>query len=68
MDVQETLFDSNKQEVVGSFIGSYFMGHASAENTLASLKEVHKDSDFVHNLAQVSMDGPNVNWKIVSER
>ena len=68
MDVQETLFDSNKQEVVRSFIGSYFMGHASVEDTLASLKEVHKDLDLVHNLAQVSMDGPNVNWKIVSER
>ena len=65
MDVNVIFFDSNKQEVVRSFIGSNFMGHASAENTFASLKEVHKDLDLVHNLVQVSMDGPNVNWKTV---
>ena len=58
-------FDSNKQEVVRFFIGSHFMGHASAEDTFASLKEVHKDLDLVDNFIQVSMDGPNVNWKTV---
>ena len=65
MDVHEIFFDSNKQEVVRSFTGSHFMGHASAKDTFASLKEVHKDLDLVHNLVQVSMDGPNVNWKTV---
>ena len=54
-------FDSNKQEVVRSFIGSHFMGHASAEDTFVSSKEFHRDLDLVHNLVQVSMDGPNVN-------
>ena len=58
-------FDSNKQEVVRSFIGSHFMGHASAENTFASLKEVHKDLDLVHNLVQVSVGGPDVNSNTV---
>ena len=65
VDVHVIFFDSNKQEVVRFFIGSHFMGHASAEDTFASLKEVHKDLDLVHNLIQVSMDGPNVNWKTV---
>ena len=65
MDVHLTFFDSNKQEVVRSFIGSHFMGHASTEDTFASLKVVHRDLDLVHNLAQVPMDGPNVNWKTV---
>ena len=65
MDVNVIFFDSNKQEAVKSFIGSHFMGHASAEDTSASLKEVHKDLDLVHNLVQVSMDGPNVDWKTV---
>ena len=63
MDVNVIFFDSNKQEVVRSFIGSNFMGHASTEDTFVSLKEVHKDWDLFHNLVRVSMDGPNVNWK-----
>ena len=64
MHVHVIFFDSSKQ-VVRSFIGSHFMGHASAEDTLAPLKEVHKDLDLVLNLVQVSIDGPNVNWKTV---
>ena len=65
MDVHVIFFNSNKQEVVGSFIGSHFMGHACAEDTFASLKEVHEDLDLVHNLVQVSMYGPNMNLKTV---
>ena len=65
MDVHVIFFDSNKQEVVRSFIVSHFMGHASAEDTFAFLKEVQKDLDLVHNLVQVAIDGPNVNWKAV---
>ena len=61
MGVHVIFFDSNKQEVVRSFIGSHFMGRASAEDTFASLKEVRKDLDLGHNLVQVSMGGPNVN-------
>ena len=49
MDVLVIFFDSNKQ-VVRSFIGSHFMGRASAEDTFASLKEVHKDLDLVGNI------------------
>ena len=41
------------------------MGHASAEDTFASLKEIHKDLDYVHNFVQVTMEGPNINWKTV---
>ena len=41
------------------------MGHASAEDTFASLKEGHKNLDLVCNRVQVSMNGPNVNWKAV---
>ena len=65
MDVHVIFFDSNKQEVVRSFIGSHFMGYTRAEDTSASLKEVHKDLDLVHNLVQVSVDCPNINWKTV---
>ena len=41
------------------------MHYASTDDTFAALKEVHKNLDLVHNLAQVSMDGTNVNWKTV---
>ena len=49
-------FDSNKQ-VVRSATGSHFMDHASTEDTFASLKEVQKDLDLVHNLVQVRVYG-----------
>ena len=48
MDVHVIFFDSNKEDVVRSFIRSHFMGHGSAEDTFASLKEAHKDLDMVH--------------------
>ena len=34
---------------------------ATAAETLDGFKEVHCD---VHNMIQISMDGPNVNWKM----
>ena len=46
MNVDVIFFDSNKREVVRSFIGSHFIHHASAEDTFASLKEVHKGLDL----------------------
>ena len=39
------------------------MGHATAPDTYKSLAEVHKGLDLENNLIQLSMDGPNVNWK-----
>ena len=41
------------------------MGTATAEETLESFKEVHGKLDFLHNMLQISMDGPNVNWKMI---
>ena len=70
MDVHIIFFDNEKSQVVRSYLGSHFMGHATAEDTYKSLAEIHNGLDLVHNLVQISMDGPNVNWKtldIVSE-
>ena len=39
------------------------MGHATAEDTLNDFKAAYKNLDIVNNLVQLSMDGPNVNWK-----
>ena len=41
------------------------MGHATADETYKSFKDVHSDLDLPHNLIQISMDGPNVNWAAI---
>ena len=40
------------------------MGHATAEETFQSIQALHWKLDLTHNLMEVSMDGPNQNWKI----
>ena len=41
------------------------MGHANAEETFQSIQAVHGKLDLIYNLLQISMNGPNVNWKTV---
>ena len=41
------------------------MGHGDAVGCLEKLKEVMGDLDYEQKLLQVSMDGPNVNWKLL---
>ena len=38
------------------------MGHGTANDIMDDFKKAHKDLDVVHNLLQLSMHGPNVNW------
>ena len=49
--------------VVSRYFGSSFMGHASADDLMEKFEERCSSIGF-HNLLQVSMDGPNVNWKL----
>ena len=65
MDVHVIYFYESKQKVVRSYIGSSFMGHADAGDTFEHFKDVHGDLDLTHDLTQISMDGPNVNWKAI---
>lgn len=53
-------FDESKQQVIRLYIGSTFMGHATAEQIYKHFKKVHGDLDVTHSLIQISMDGPNV--------
>ena len=64
MDAHVFYFHEEKQ-VVRSYIRSHFLGHANAEETFQSIQVVHGKLDLTHNLVQVSMDGPNVNWETV---
>ena len=54
-----------RNNVVRSHIRSNFLGHANAEETFHSIQAVRSKLDLTHNLVQVSMNGPNVNWKTV---
>ena len=44
------------------YINSAFLGHASADHILQSILEITTGLEL-RKLIQVSMDGPNVNWK-----
>lgn len=41
------------------------MGHAQASHLMQSLFEVLKGLDYVNNMVQVAMDGPNVNLSVL---
>ena len=63
MNVHAFYFHEEKQQVVTSYIGSHFLVHDNVEETPQSIQAAHGKLDLTHNLMQVSMDGPNVNWK-----
>lgn len=49
-------------QVESRYLTSAFMGHATAEDLQDAFHETCSDIGF-SNLLQLSMDGPNVNWK-----
>ena len=63
MDLHVIYFDEKEVKVKRSYIGSTFMGHATADDSLEHLKKVHGNLDLHSSLISVSMDGPHVNWK-----
>ena len=65
MDVHVIYFNEETKLVERCYIGSQFMGHASHQDIFDEFKKTHEGLDIVHNLFQISMDGPSVNWKMV---
>ena len=65
LDVHIILFDENARQIKRNYIGSEFLGHEDAETVVKAFKSVCGKLEFVHNLVQISMDGPILNWKIV---
>ncbi|XP_058260502.1 uncharacterized protein LOC131362505 [Hemibagrus wyckioides] len=53
----------NRSEVKTKYIGSEFMGHSSAQD-IADIMNNLVTEIGIKNLVQISMDGPNVNWKV----
>ena len=62
MDVHILYYDENINRVQRVYLGSQFVGHGRAVDIMVDFKKAHKDLDIVHNLIQLSMDGPHVNW------
>ena len=62
MDLHIIYFDEINKQVKRVYIGSQFMGLATVECMIKDFKEAHNGLDYVMNLIQFSMYGPNTNW------
>jgi hypothetical protein len=65
MDVHVIYFDGVEKQVIRRYLGSTFLGHSAHSDLLKAFTLVHEGLDYKRNLVQVSMDGPNVNWKLL---
>lgn len=64
MDIHIRYWDSNYQRVNTRYVTSVFMGHATADDMLSKMMDCFKINDIDKlKILQVSMDGPNVNWR-----
>ena len=43
------------------------MGHATVSDMMEDFKKTHNGLDFINNLVQLPMDGPNINWAFLEE-
>ncbi|KAJ8967881.1 hypothetical protein NQ314_002598 [Rhamnusium bicolor] len=64
MDIHVRYFDCNKGRVETRFFNSVFMSHTAAEDILQHFLNGIKPLQ-PNRILQISMDGPNVNWKIL---
>ena len=64
MDGHIIYFDEINKQVKHVYICSQFMGHATVDDMIKDFKEAHNGLDYVMNLIQFSMDGPNTNWAL----
>ena len=64
MDRHIIYFDEINKQVKHVYICSQFMGHATVDDMIKDFKEAHNGLDYVMNLIQFSMDGPNTNWAL----
>lgn len=66
MDVILRYWDKAKNQIVNRYLGSTFLGHSRATDLLRAFWDM-LEKVGVSKLMAVSMDGPNVNWKFLSE-
>ena len=66
MDIHVRFWEGEK--VVTRYFGSQFLGHATANDMVQHFEESVVNSGLpICNLAQISMDGPSVNWKFFTD-
>jgi len=66
LDVHIRYWNDIKKEVCVRYFTSVFLGHTNAVELLKALKEAIKFLNF-RNIIQISMDGPNVNIKMLHD-
>ena len=66
MDFIIRYWDGNTNKVAVRYLGSEFLGHTTAVDLLTHFKQGISQLD-PKRLLQVSMDGPNVNWKFYTD-
>ena len=62
MDIIVRFWDTEKNKVLSRYLNSQFLGHTRAADLLQKFNEALGKLNLA-NLFQVSMDGPNMNWK-----
>ena len=60
-------FDKTSSRVKRVYLNSQFMGHATVSDVMEDFKKTRNGLDFINNLVQLPMDGPNVNWAFLEE-
>ena len=63
MDIIVRFWDKKKNKVSSRYLNSQFLGHTRAADLLQKFREALGKLNLA-NLIQVSMDGPNTNWKV----
>ena len=61
MDVHIIYYNEKTKLIDRVYLNSQFMGHGTSKDTMEEFKKAHDKLDIIHNLTQLSMDGPNVN-------
>ena len=61
-DVHICFFNEEKKEVSMRYLKSAFLHHSTARDLLKEFQTITSELDVRHNLIQISMDGPNMNW------
>ena len=66
MDVYLRYWDTEANRVTVRYWGSSFFGHGRATDILQQFKDITNELNLSH-LFQISMDGPNTNWKFYND-
>ena len=66
MDIVIRFWDSSMNKVCSRYLPSSFMGHSTVEDIMSNFLAASSEMKLC-NLAQVSMDGPNVDWSFLEQ-